>query len=385
MTRRDLIAGAAASGLGAVAAPRAAHAADASASWPLWEAYARRFLSKEGRVIDFSADDITTSEGQSYALFFALVANDRTRFDRLLAWTNENLAGGQLGEQLPAWLWGKDDGGRWGVRDPNSASDSDVWIAYTLLEAGRLWQEPGLTLIGRNLAAAAGLREVRRLRGLGSTLLPGSEGFNPSPGVYQLNASYLPLQLILRLAEAADASPWSRVARSTPAVIQGSSRNGFVLDWVAYWEQQESFRDAPLPRPEAKASYDAIRVYLWGGMLDPKTPGRDDILAAMSGMERSLLANDVPPAEVLADGRVKDPHGGVGFSAAVAPFLASLGREQAAQRQLRRVKEAFDSTTGLYGDTPKYYDQNLILFALGWTEGRFRFTPGGALRARGLS
>src|SRR5262249_3814760 len=97
--------------------------------WPLWNAYVTHFISDDGRVIDPAAGAITTSEGQSYALFFALVANDRPLFLRLLAWTRDNLAGGRLGERLPAYKWGRRRDGAWGVLDSNSAADSDLWIA----------------------------------------------------------------------------------------------------------------------------------------------------------------------------------------------------------------------------------------------------------------
>ena len=83
-------------------APVSPARAEAPAPWPLWSRYASRFIAWDGRVIDFSAQDHTTSEGQAYALFFALVAGDRTRFDRLLRWTDDNLAGGALGDRLPA-------------------------------------------------------------------------------------------------------------------------------------------------------------------------------------------------------------------------------------------------------------------------------------------
>ncbi|MGL5105720.1 MAG: glycosyl hydrolase family 8, partial [Plesiomonas shigelloides] len=47
----------------------------ASCTWPAWEAFKRNFIDPQGRVIDRSDTRlITTSEGQSYALFFALVA-----------------------------------------------------------------------------------------------------------------------------------------------------------------------------------------------------------------------------------------------------------------------------------------------------------------------
>ena len=93
-------------------------------------------MSESGRVIDPSdARKITTSEGQSYGLFFALAANDRKAFDLLLAWTRDNLAEGDLAQHLPARLGKKDDETR-AVIDPNSASDADIWIAGRCLKPG---------------------------------------------------------------------------------------------------------------------------------------------------------------------------------------------------------------------------------------------------------
>ena len=75
----------------------------AGPTWPaLYQSYVRAFLDNQIRVIDRDTGDRTTSEGQAYAMFFALVANDRSRFDGLLRWTELNLAAGDLTAQLPA-------------------------------------------------------------------------------------------------------------------------------------------------------------------------------------------------------------------------------------------------------------------------------------------
>ena len=86
------------------------------AAWPHWSRYVDTFISPDGRVIERSAADRTTSEGEAYALFFALVAGDRPLFDRLLKWSQENLAQGDLTRHLPAWNWGKRRDASWGVR-----------------------------------------------------------------------------------------------------------------------------------------------------------------------------------------------------------------------------------------------------------------------------
>src|ERR671922_157943 len=124
-----------------------------------------------------SAADRTTSEGEAYALFFALVAGDHPLFDRLLKWTQENLAQGDLKQHLPGWNWGKRRDGNWGVIDENSASDADLWMAYALLEAGRLWSESRYAELARNILSNVVAREISDLAGLGPMLLPGPAGF----------------------------------------------------------------------------------------------------------------------------------------------------------------------------------------------------------------
>src|SRR5262245_31881830 len=114
--------------------------------WPqLWTNYTAAFMDDQTRVIDHDAGARTTSEGQAYAMFFALVADDRPRFERLVGWTERNLASGDLTAHLPAWLWGHAPDKAWGVLDANSASDADVWMAYSLLEAGASWNNPRYT------------------------------------------------------------------------------------------------------------------------------------------------------------------------------------------------------------------------------------------------
>ena len=111
--------------------------------WPLWQNYAKRFIQDDGRVLNSSMKPTeSSSEGQSYAMFFALVGNDRATFDKLWTWTKSNMAGADIGQNLPAWLWGKRDDGKWGAIDSNSASDADLWMAYALLEAARVWNAP---------------------------------------------------------------------------------------------------------------------------------------------------------------------------------------------------------------------------------------------------
>jgi endoglucanase len=351
----------------------------ASESWPLWEAFKLRFIDGQGRVVDHDGGDRTTSEGQSYAMFFALVAGDRITFDRLLAWIEQNLAGGDLKSHLPAWLWGRAGDGNWRVLDQNSASDADLWLSYTLLQASGLWDSEAYEALGHAIANRVAAEEVAIVPGLGAMLLPGARGFHPSRNVYIFNASYLPPQLIWNLSAHQPEGPWSEIGLNVPKVVNGSRRDGWVLDWIAY-EPGEGFQTRPLSQTQAKASYDAIRVYLWAGLLNDKTFEKKKILSAVStGMVPYLREHPIPPASVNEDGAVEQTAGNVGFSAAMVPLLRNLGEDTSAAAQQRRMAAEWDATTGLYGRPGRYYDQCLALFAAGWMDQRFSFDATGAL------
>jgi endo-1,4-beta-D-glucanase Y len=366
-----------------VAAGRAEEQPPATDHGRLWQAYAARFISGDGRVIDPMREGMTTSEGQSYALFFALVNDDRVRFDSLLKWTESNLAYGDLGAHLPAWSWGKGKDGKWGVLDPNSASDSDLWIAYDLIEAGRLWNDLSYATLGRRLAEVIARREVANLPGFGPVLLPGAVGFK-FPKYWVLNPSYSPLFLLERLASVDAAGPWADIATEVPALLERSAKGGFVFDWVCY-TPGEGF--APCladghKQPAPVGSYDAIRVYLWAGILPDASPAKARILKALPGMNFYLQHNGAPPEKISSDGTAQSQAGPVGFSAALLPYLRGNSNETAVAQQLVRLKSQLDEKSNLYGSSPTYYDQNLALFGSGWIEKRFQFGSSGELLVR---
>jgi endoglucanase len=129
-------------------------------------------------------------------------------------------------------------------------------------------------------------------------------------------------------------------------------------------------------------SYDAIRVYLWLGIADPQTRGVPTLLSKIPGMAKYLKSNTAPPEKVDFMGRILSPNGPAGFSAAVFPYLQALGMSAQAKAQMDRLAAAKDSSSGLYGPSGSYYDQNLALFATGWSEQRYRFERDGRLRVK---
>jgi endoglucanase len=368
----------------------AAHAAGAPASctpaeWPLWRDFTAHFIQPDGRVLDASTpQQHTSSEGQSYGMFFALVAGDQPMFDKLWRWSVANLAAGDIGRQLPAWWWGRKPDGAWGVLDTNTASDADVWFAYVLLEAGEAWNRADYLRDGQALLARIEREEVVDLPGLGPMLLPGRESFVRPDHLWQLNPSYLPVPVLRRLALASPGGPWTRIAANTAAMMPAVSPKGFVADWVSYRGTSPGSGVFVVdPVKGDLGSYDAIRTYMWAGMTATDDPLATPILNALDGMTAATAASGTPPEKVQTTTGAASGTGPFGFSAALIPYFQAKGEPWLADLQRRRVDTLLQQSLlpeRVRGRQPPYYDVVLSLFALGWADDRYRFTRTGKVR-----
>jgi endoglucanase len=236
--------------------------------------------------------------------------------------------------------------------------------------------------MGRDLMAQIAARDVVELPGFGPMLAPGPVGFEHS-GSWTLNPSYLPVFLFERLGEVDPQGPWQKIAAGIPRMIRESSRKGYAMDWVNYVPGDGFFPAPQFPDPSAApaaGSYDAIRVYMWAGMLDAKDTARAEMLDALPGMKVYLADHDAPPEKISDQGIPSGQDGMVGFSAAVMPYLRAVsGGGKALFRQSARVRAERDPRTGMYGKDLTYYDQNLALFSTGFMDKRFSFSPDGEL------
>lgn len=347
--------------------------------WQMWRAFDSNFVQADGRVLaDESQQRYSTSEGQAYALFFSLVANDRAAFERILLWTRDNLAAGDLGAELPAWQWGKKPDGSWGVADQNSASDADSWLAYTLIEAGRLWNEPRYEAQGRLMLANIRIHLIRSLPGMGAMLLPASAGFDLDQGGVRLNPSYYPVQLLRAFSKSDPSGPWGIIVENNLKLLETVSAKGFVPDWVAYLPDKGYVAD---PKSGTIGSYDAIRVYLWWGMLSRQDPMSSRLKKLLSGMNQTIPKNETtPPLTVNTQTGAVSGISPPSFSAALLPYFSTMGNKRAQRLQFDRLIAQRDAKTGiLIGQELRYYDQVLTLFGQGWVEHRYSFSSQGQL------
>jgi endoglucanase len=131
------------------------------------------------------------------------------------------------------------------------------------------------------------------------------------------------------------------------------------------------------PEKGTTGSFDAIRVYLWAGMLASGEKLRAPLLRALGGMRRHLADNLVPPLRVDAASGKTEGSAPVGYSAALLPYLKSLDERALLAQQEKRLLE--DGQGPMANEQARYYDQVLALFGRGWIEGRYHFNELGQL------
>ncbi|MCX7084167.1 MAG: cellulose synthase complex periplasmic endoglucanase BcsZ [Methylococcales bacterium] len=346
--------------------------AQANKSWPEWETFKSIYISDAGRVIDGSNSQlITTSEGQSYALFFALIADDKQTFSKLLKWTENNLSKGDITINLPAWSWGLSNQTKeFGVLDSNSAADSDLWLAYVLSEAGRIWDNHYYSSLGFLIANQILQREAVQVPNYGWMILPGPKGFITNEKSWRFNPSYFPIQILRRFSELYPQSNWQEITNKSIDFIMQSSPLGLAPEWATLNAEGKIVREVA---ERNVGGYNAIRVYLWLGMLNNEDIQKQELMRHFSPF-MDIIVKDGTVSEYF-DTKIGKQIGSqpIGFSASVLPFLYSSNNINLATQFAGKIINNNSK------QPDHYYDSVLSLFGKGWYEGLYEFNNNGQL------
>jgi endoglucanase len=344
-----------------------------------WSFYKIHYILPDGRVQRPDSGYDTVSEGQAYALLRAVWSNDQEAFDLCYAWTESHLSQKKLEKKsyLLAWHWGRDDQGRWGVLDANSASDADLDYAAALLLAHRRWQRPSIPLpdyLAQARLVLAGIlagETCRDARG-GLWLLPGdwpecrqSLLLNPSyfsPGWYRL------------FFQVTQDPRWQELSESCYAGIELMSRRlgqqpgvGLVPDWCLLVDAE---RVAPAPDRSTAFGWDAIRCPWRLGLAGLWfNDGRSkDFLSRtfLPFCRRQLQANGRLYAIYAYDGRPLESYDSpVLYASLVAAALAVSDQPLARQAAAKILGFYHETADGGYFNRPDdYYGNNWAWFGL---------------------
>ena len=206
--------------------------------------------------------------------------------------STENNGGGRSQRPFARRLWGESDDKQWKVLDANSASDADLWIAYNLLEAGRLWKSRRYQTSGRCCCNASAARKW-------PTFPAGPDAVAGQSRVRGGRSLAAEPQLPAAAAAGAFCGAERPVARDAPVnqrLWLDTAPHGFSPDWVV-WRVGAGWQPDTV-KPNV-GSYDAIRVYLWAGMLADDDEHKAALLERFQPMAQLTAKQGVPPEKPI--------------------------------------------------------------------------------------
>ncbi|MDP2310981.1 MAG: glycosyl hydrolase family 8 [Pseudomonadota bacterium] len=347
--------------------PRTATLADT------WVAYRAAYVQDDGRVIDPAGGGRSTSEGQAYALVRAVWMDDPESFALVRTWTIDNLQGGDP-TALPAWRWGKTDGGEWTILDAAPASDADQWLAWALLGAAERWDEPAYAEQARALLARIWDEEVLLIEGH-PVLLPGPWARKMDP--VRLNPSYW-LPFAWRTFALADPDhPWASLIGPAYDLFD-RCRAGAKLppDWCHVRLTDGAVVAAPTGyEADGDFGFEAFRI-AWTLAAEAswyREPRAKRLLKDFTALGKRWESEGLIPAVIAPDGRGRVGWDYPGMYGAILPALGQT-RASVAEALWTRALEPRRLAHG-WGDPADYYGQNWVWF--GWALWRGALAPMG--------
>jgi endoglucanase len=338
-----------------------------------WENYKTRFINQDGRVIDYSQNAVTTSEGQSYAMLRAVWIDDKQTFDLVWNWTKNDLK--RPNDHLLAWHWGKKQDGTYGLLEnggENSASDADSDVALALILAARRWQDqkyvdaakPLLTdLWQKETATAAGKRY----------LIAGNWAQDSNTLV--LNPSYFAPYAWRIFAEVDKQHAWNSLIAPSYDLLQQVGQEpldkdhavGLPPDWVAINRQTGALQAPNLPNLTTNYGFDAMRIP-WRISLDyqwNKEPRAKDYLQSFQFLANAYKKDGKLASTYSHDGQVvQASENPVMYSTVIGAFMVT--DPNLAQKVYQdKILRLYSNDSNSFNKDLPYYEQNWLWFGAG--------------------
>lgn len=349
-----------------------------------WEKYKVQFISKDWRVLDPSNDNVTTSEGQSYAMLRAVWMDDRTTFDNLWKWSKDNLQ--RKNDHLMSWKWGKRDDNSYGPMPnggENSASDADSDIALSLILAYNRWGDQ--SYYGDAKVVLKDLWDVDTEVVHGNRYLLAGNWARLQDEIV-LNPSYFAPYAWKQFASFDRDHDWNSLVGPGYQVLKDSTTKpldkeksiGLPPDWVSIDRASGEVKAPSLPNLDTNYSYDAMRVP-WRIALDYQW-NRDarayEYLSSLSVLAELYSKN----GNKLASGYTHDGKPLAEFENPTM-YATSLGYFKVIHPDLAKkvyedkIVALYSTDESTFKDNIPYYEQNWLWFGSGlYTESLVPYT-----------
>ncbi len=336
-----------------------------------WLTYKEQFIQKDGRVIDKFNGDISTSEGQAYAMFRSVLMNDKTTFYLTLDWAIRNLRYPR-GDWLFAWKWGKDKSGNWGVLDTNSAGDADQLIAFSLILGYIKWKDDSLRIMAKRILNDIWTKEVVRV-GDWYYVLPGEWAKDYKD--YKINPSYFLPFAYPYFNEIDSTRPWDTLIVSTYRVLdKASTWVGLPVNWAFVNSETGEIYivdDDPTDNT-SDFGFDAMRVFQ-NVFLDYKLFKRNAAISYLHSQKWLISfwkAREMIPAEITVYGFPRKNYEALSVYGGILPAVYVIDRKTFVDICKRKILKSYKK--GIFGNPKDYYAQNIVWFSLAFI---FALTP----------
>lgn len=228
-----------------------------------WMMYKSRFITADGRIIDTGNNGASHSEGQGYGLLLALRMNDDEAFKQIWQWTKSNL---QVRKDS-LFIWRKRQTTAISDEDKNNATDGDIIIAWSLLEASKKWEQTSYENEAIKVLNDIKQKLIIQKNGL-DIILPGEYGFQ-FPDSTIINLSYWVYPAFKVFSEFDNDPVWRKLTASGQTLSQKARFGRWQLppDWLEIKNDHSM-----APARNKQFGYDAVRVplYLILGSINPE-------------------------------------------------------------------------------------------------------------------
>lgn len=328
-----------------------------------WNWFRENMITAEGAVIDPSANNQTTSEGQSYAMLRAVWENDQEMFHRVWQWTNKHLK--QDRTHLFVWLATERGSKPPLIRDHASAADADEDIALALLFAGERWDNTAYIDSAKAIMSDIWAYEIVSIAGR-RYMVSGTNAARPTG--YLINPSYFSPATYRIFAQVDHTHDWNALADDVYAILDDldshstfqNSSTHLVPNWFLL--HKDGTFDTPFHYTKRDAtlySYDAFRLY-WRLALDAvwfKTPEAKTALENVAPFFRKeWYKKGSIAAEYNLQGTPQVSYSDISTSVGALSVFYITDPGLAIELYSKQYWPAFRS--GYWGQPSKYYAQN---------------------------
>ncbi len=213
----------------------------------VWKHFKKSFIKQDAKVVDPHNGYITHTEGIGYALYFSYSMDDKESFISIYNWMKSNLKVNKFG------LFG------WKKGDLTSATDANLWIAYSLyLMYDKTKYKPYKDDADRLIKAIKEHQIIITNKQM--FLLPWEKSLVKEDNI-RVNPSYIIFEIFEYMALVDDSKFWNKLIQDSTLLLKKARFSSLTLnsDWIIYNLLTDSYS---LPKKYKFFGYDAIRIPL---------------------------------------------------------------------------------------------------------------------------